>query len=206
MVRMVWLVAFVVGTLLALQEARAADTPAPEAKVEDSLYYPLKVGTTWEYKLTTKGKTQTATVKVAKHEKVGNTMCALLETSVDGNVSATEHVSASKDGVFRNTFGGQEITPPVCFLKLPVKKGESWKVDSKIGAQSGKATFVSGEDEVTVPAGKYKAVTAKAEDFEAAGVKVPITYWFAPGVGIVKQVVKINDQEILIELVKFTKP
>lgn len=193
------------GSLLAPWNARAADTPEPgkAAVVEDSSFYPLKVGTTWEYKLTTKGNSQTVIVKVAKHDKIGNTMCALLETSVNGNVSATEHVAATKDGVYRYTFSGQDIQPPVCFLKLPPKKGEKWKVDSKIGTQTGKATFVSGEEEVSVPAGKFKTITSATDDFEAAGMKVPVTYWFASNTGIVKQVVKFGDQEVLIELVKF---
>lgn len=63
-----------------------------------------------------------------------------------------------------------------------VKAGESWKHEPK-----GKAvtTFTVGkEEEVEVPAGKFKAVPV-TEETEKLG---RITRWYAPGVGVVKEV------------------
>lgn len=185
--------------------ALASRLPAEE-KLKESPYFPLKVDTKWSYQITAGGQKKSATVAVVKHEKVGKTMCALLETTRDGKVVAKEHVAVQDDGIYRYSIGGEEINPPVCFLKLPPKKGETWKVEFKAGDTSGKATFTGGEAEITVPAGKYKTVTAVTSDFEVGSEKVPVSYWFAEKAGIVKQVLKFGGQEIVIELTKITLP
>lgn len=177
-----------------------------EDKVKESPYYPLKVGTKWHYQITAGGQQKSATVTVVKHEKVGKVMCALLETSRDGKVVAKENIAPGDDGIYRYSAGGEEIKPPLCFLKLPPKKGASWKVEFKAGDSAGKATFTSDEAEITVPAGKFKTVTSTTTDFEVANEKVPVTYWFAKDAGIVKQVLKFGGQEITIELTKITLP
>src|SRR5215469_1307595 len=145
--------------LLALAGAgRAQD------KMETTPYYPLAVGSTWEYK----AGDNKFTLKVTRHEKVGNVLCARVEMFVKDKAQSFENVSVTKDGVYRNTFEGKEATPPVLFLKLPPKKDETWKVDSKVGGESVKGTFKNnGEEDVKVPAGSYKAVVVTSQDLEA---------------------------------------
>src|SRR2546423_13590341 len=70
--------------LAALALAFAAPAFADE-KVGESPYYPTKVGTTWNYRL---GEMK-ATVKVVKHEMKGGHMCALVETTINGNPAAS---------------------------------------------------------------------------------------------------------------------
>ena len=60
------------------------------------------------------------------------------------------------------------------------------------------------EEEVTVPAGKYKAVTSELEVM-ASGVNVKTRYWFAKDVGVVKQTMEFNDKNVEMELSKFQK-
>jgi hypothetical protein len=188
--------------LLALAgAARAQD------KMETTPYYPLAVGTTWEYRV---GDNK-FTLKVTKHEKVGNVLCARVEYLVKDKdkgaekVQSFEHISVSKDGVTRNSQEGKEITPPVLFLKLPPKKDETWKVDSKTaGGETIKGTFKNnGEEEVKVPAGSYKAVVVASQDLEANGVKMSVTYYFAEKVGIVKQLIEVAGQKVVVELEKY---
>jgi hypothetical protein len=186
------------SVVLVLLLAGTASLSGQEA-LKDSEYFPLKVGTTWTYR--TAGKQ--IVVKVAKHEKVGQTMCARLETSLDGNVLATEHVSVGKDGLYRHTALEKQADPPVRFLALPPKKGEKWSVESKVAGQTIKATFVLDEAEVTVPAGKYPAVLARTEDFTVDSQKLGLTSWYAKGVGPVKTVTKVAGQEVTVELEKF---
>jgi hypothetical protein len=167
----------------------------------ESPYYPLKVGNKWEYQI--KGQGVTITARVAKHEKVGDVPCALVETVVDDKVVATEHIGADKDGVYRHAVANMRADPPVRFLKLPPKKGDTWKVDSKVQGQSATGTFTLDEEEITVPAGKYQAVVSRSPDFAAAGQKVATAYWFASGVGVVRQQVNVGGNDVMIELVKF---
>ncbi len=190
-----WLSGLLFGVAIACAPAVFA-----EDKVADAEYFPLKVGTTWEYK----AGGQTITVRVAKHEKIDNVPCALLETVVNGNVITTEHISADKDGVYRHSLGGQKAEPAVKFVKLPIKKGESWKVESKLMGQELKANFKEGEDQVKVPAGTYKNALTVSGDMEAMGQKMDLTQWYAKGIGMVKTVITVGGNKIEMELDKFT--
>jgi hypothetical protein len=174
--------------------------PAPK-KVQSADYYPLEVGTTWTYQVG--GQTMTSTV--AKHEKVGDVLCARVEASLAGMVVATEHVSVDKDGVYRHTSMGKTAKPPARIIKLPFKKGDTWKYEGKVGDEDLKVDYTADEEEVTVPAGKYKAIVTKTSEFETGGVKVKATIWYAKGVGMVKTEMTVNGSDITIELEKFKK-
>jgi hypothetical protein len=182
--------------------ARAAAGLAQD-KMETTSYYPLAVGTSWEYKA---GDSR-YTLRVTKHEKVGDALCARVEMLMKDKAVSFEHVGVTKEGVYRYSFEGKEAKPPVLFLKLPPKKDETWKVDSKVGGESVKGTFKNtGEEDVKVPAGNYKAVVVASQDLEANGVKMSVTYYFAEKVGMVKQVVEVSGQKIVIELEKYEAP
>jgi hypothetical protein len=179
--------------------ARGADDKAPETP-----YFPLKIGESWNYKM---GDSK-FTLKVAKFEDVDKQQCARVEMSAGAKVVSFDHVAIKADGVYRYTTEGNKAEPPLCFLKLPVKKGEEWKVASAVGAL-GKVsgTFKSGEaaEDVKVPAGTYKkedVVTVTCDDLDAAGMKAKVTYYFAKGVGMVKQTIAVGGQEVVIELEK----
>jgi hypothetical protein len=179
--------------------------PAPvlwaQDKVGESEYYPLKVGNTWDMKV---GDVK-ITNKVVKHEKIGDLMCALIETSKDGKVIAREHIAIKEDGIYRVTGNDQKAEPELCFLKLPpkTKPGESWDVESKIGSQTLKGKFTLGEEELTVNNTKYKALVAESKDFQVSGLDLTTKTWFAPNVGIVKQIVNIGGKEVKLELEKY---
>lgn len=168
-------------------------------KVGESPYYPTKIGSTWTYKAAGGMK---IVAKIAKHEKKSDHMCALLETSVNGNVVATEHIAISKDGVLRVAFGDQIPDQPVMILKFSAKKGESWDTDLKVGTDSTKGKMTRGEEDVDVPAHKGKAVSVKGE-FEVNGQKLTMSNWFVEKKGIVKIEVAAGGQNILMELESF---
>jgi hypothetical protein len=56
-----------------------------------------------------------------------------------------------------------------------------------------------GEEEVTVAAGKYKAIAVSME-MEFMGQKITSTSWFAPNVGLVKQKFDLAGTEGTMEL------
>lgn len=167
---------------------------------KDTSYYPLKVGTRWIYKAANGQKT---VIRVTKEEKIGEVMCSKLEATVNGALVASEHLAAQKDGIFRYAGNGMEVEPPVLVLKLPPKKGESWKVDSKFAGLTVQGTFTLGEDQVAVAAGKYKTASVRTEDMKIGDTPVTTTLWFAPGVGMVKQVMDLAGTKVELELEKY---
>jgi hypothetical protein len=182
--------------VLVLGPARAADPQQPETP-----YYPLKIGNTWTYKI---GDTKFV-LKVAKMEERNKQLCARVEMSVNDKVQVVEHVAVKDDGVYRYAFENKDADPPVRFLKLPAKKDESWEIKSTIGAEKLSGTMKTSEiDKMTVGGKEYEKVIASSSDnLDANGQKISFTYYFAPNVGMIKQTIKIQGQEVVIELEKF---
>jgi hypothetical protein len=185
----------------------AASDLAAQDKLKETPYYPLQVGTTWHYRA---GESKFS-VLVARHEKVGDTLCALLETRRDGKVVGSEHLAVGDDGVYRHNLNRmgkalvqQTLKPPMLVLKLPPRKGDSWKIDSKGDGQTIRGGFQLGEQEITVPAGKYKTLRVASQDLEVNSLKPRITTFFAEGVGMVKQIIEVDDTKVEIELEKFS--
>ncbi len=162
-------------------------------------YYPLKIGNTWEYRA---GKKK-LTVRVAREDLVGTVTVAVVESTLDGE-TVTERVAVRKDGVYRYSGKGVDYEPPLCFLKLPPTKGATWQVKSRGDGLEIAGTFTAGEEEVTVPAGMFEAITSASQDFRMDTVKMAVKYWFVPGIGMVKQRVQVGGREVVIELVKYT--
>ena len=115
-----------------------------KAKPALTSYYPLKEGNTWEYRV---GK-QKLTVRVAGEDLVGEVPVAVLECTFAGK-TLKERVAVLKDGAYRFSGEGVEYLPPLCFLKLPPKAGESWEVASRGDGLKITGTFKAGAEEVT---------------------------------------------------------
>jgi hypothetical protein len=186
------------GLLVFLLLVGTAQSQPSEA---DTDYYPLKVGTKWFYQVKTGNMDDKIILQVAKKEKIDEKELFRLETVKDGNVLANEHLSSSSKGVFRNRFNGAEASPPVQLLKYPIKAGETWKEVVTVAGQKIPMTCKVGQDDVTVPAGKFKAVTVQI-DAEVGDTKITTTYWFVQGKGPVKQTADIAGTKVTMELEK----
>ena len=160
--------------------------PPSAAQGDKADYMLLKVGNKWTSKLDVAGQNLSYSQKVTKIEKKGDMDVATIESDVMG-MNIVEQTSSSAKGIFRYSFNGIPVDPPIQALKLPVKKGETWHMEVTIAGQKLKAAMkTEGEEEVTVPAGKYKAVIVSIE-MEVRGQQVKAKSWFADKVGIVKQ-------------------
>lgn len=186
--------------LVMLLPAFAADDK-PE-KMEESEYYPLKANTVWHYKIGDNKKFRLKALKEEQYEGKPSVRVVMLEEA--DKEQSYENIQVKKDGVYRLGFESNKAEPPVKFLALPPKDGESWKVDSKIGKETLKGTFKEGEEKkVKVPAGEYDTVFTESDDLDANGMKVKFKTYFAKGVGMVKQVISVNGQDVVIELEKY---
>jgi hypothetical protein len=194
------------GTFVALAFAVTlpADSQVVTARSNLPDYYPLKAGAKWTYEVDAgDGQKTRVTNQLAKIETIDGKELARLETTIGGTVAATEHLSSSPNGVFRHRYNGVEVTPALCILRYPFKEGESWEGEPMIGPQKVKVTIKSlRREELTVPAGKYKAVSVSVET-NVNGVRIYATSWYAPDIGVVRQVTDIGQKKIKLELVKF---
>ena len=166
-------------------------------------FYPLKKDTKWVYKV---GET-TITVRVANADANG----ATLETLVNDKAVASEVIQVKSDGVFRTQINKAKIEPPVLILKLDggkvAAKGAKWDVNSKIQDQPVKGSFTITEDKekVKVPAGEFESVVVNGPDFEIAGTKTGVKYWFAKDKGVVKLTYSIAGNDAVLELKEYTE-
>lgn len=192
-----------IAVMLAVGLVVVSGQTLAEDKASGPDYYPLKVGTKWTYRVQVGGGQPGQVInQIAKLEKIDDQQLARQETVVQGNVAATEHLSSSAKGIYRHRYNGVEVLPAVCVLRYPVKQGDSWGSEAKVGDQTIKMTSRVGEEEVTVALGKYKAITVQV-DGDAGGVKIRTTYWFVANMGFVKQVADIGGNQITLELEKF---
>ena len=174
-----------------------------ETKGEDLA--PLKEGTKWTY--VTEGSE--FTMKVSGREKVGDVECTVIETTVkdkqEQEHTQKEYFAVTKEGLksYRITAGTRTVdsSPPVLRIKFPLKKGDSWEWSGKQGEREQKASFSNeGEEEIKTPAGTYKAWKIVAVIEQQDGASSTAAYWYAPGVGLVRQDVSMNLRGKLVKL------
>src|SRR5262245_22961968 len=170
-------------------------TLSAQDTAKDSPYYPLKKDSTWTYKV----MGNLIIMKVSGTDKEGTKV----ETIVNNKAIASEHIVVKEDGVYRVMINGAKPEAPVKFLQLPPKGGQSWDVNTKIQGQAIQGKFTTTEEEVTVPAGKFKTIKVEGKDFDIAGMKTNITYWFAENTGIVKLSFSLGGTDATLELEKY---
>lgn len=191
---------------------RAQDEPPEKPKEPVCAYFPLKIGYTWTY-TSPEGEFE---VKVKSKEGVGEKYknCFRLETIKEGNVKAFEHIKVEDDGVFRCAFQGEVADPALKLLPLNPEKPDKkdWDIKLKISGMDVKARFTIGKKEkITVAGTPYDVFKVTSEETEieiqkGVKAKVQLTYFFAKDVGMVKQILKVDKREVVIELKKFEKP
>ena len=171
---------------------------------DTDVYFPLKVGTKWTYKV----GDQNVEVKVVGNEKFGSDDCSKVETSVNGKVIASELYTVKADGVYRVKVKDVKIDPPVKVLALPVKKDLAWDIKSKVGQQSVSGAFKIKDDKEKIKIGdkEYETVVVEGNDLDVAGTKTTVKLWLAKNTGIVKLSYKIQDSESVLELSKVDLP
>jgi hypothetical protein len=196
---------FSIAFLMAASLAGAKPVKKDDKKdgaAEPANYYPLQVGNKWEYKVEAGGSSAQAVSRIAKIEMIDGVSLARLEATVNGNPVANEHLRSDDKGVFRYRNNGKEINPPVCLLRYPVKSGDRWDGEIIVEKEKGKYLCESREENVEVPAGKFKAMKVTVT-LEAKGQKVTTAYWFVKDIGFVKQTVEAGDLIINMDLEKY---
>lgn len=162
-------------------------------------FIPFRKGIRWVYK---QGDTEFVQT-VTKIEKVGGTECFVLESGLSGSAERM-WVAVSGEGVFLHQVdsGGSPLTlsKPALMLKYPLKKGDRWEALVPSGETNLEYQFENaGPESVEVPAGKFEAWKIQGKGI-ASGREFSVTYWYAKGVGKVKQVTSAGKGELRLEL------
>ncbi|MBX9623853.1 MAG: hypothetical protein K2X82_08555 [Gemmataceae bacterium] len=168
----------------------AAPVPAPVKK--PGLLYPTTVGTRWVYERTDaagRSREGERTFVLTRSGFDGQTLrLDLDERSADGNTRRTYQVILTHDGAFKSQVGVEKTDRPYRIIRHPFRAGDRWKLNHRVSDQPVVgASTAWGVEEVRVPAGVYDAYRVDV-DHTWLGFNLSTTYWYAPGVGLVKTV------------------
>jgi hypothetical protein len=173
-----------------------AAAPAPRAGRRNDLYFPTREGTKRVYELRARGTTYEHTEAVTKVEKKGAGFRVTTGQEVTPGSILKTVTDVSARGVYLVEFAGTVHAEAVPLLKLPAKAGDSWTVQRHIpGAHRGVpfTCTVGKVEEVKVPAGTFKAI--RVEERPDLDLRMSATRWYAPGVGLVKEVTTSGKNE-----------
>lgn len=194
---------FVLAAVLTDAQESKKD-PKKEPATPD--YYPMQVGNQWTYKIEAGGNSAIAVATISKYETINKTELARLDVTVNGKPVTTEHLQQNAKGIFRHRNGANEISPPLCLLKYPVKSGAKWDGEITVGKETGKYSCEATEETIDLGADKVKTIKVAIKlDSEENGAKktVTTTYWFRENFGFVKQTVEAGNLSIAMDLQKF---
>jgi len=185
--------------------------------------YPLASGTRWTYHLhkdvgplahfegedarvAKNGTVETTLVaQVAGTEEINGRTYTRVETTGAGKLANIDWYALTPTGFLHRravdyvTQSQSDFDPPEVLLSPTLAPGESWTWHDRNGPASSKKT-VSSPEQITVPAGSYRAVSVLTEmalplqisATQIVPMNVTMTQWFTPGVGIVKQDVRFE--------------
>jgi hypothetical protein len=196
----------------------------------DSLV-PTAPGTSWRYNMTEEvGKEfRVSNVKTDADGKIRLPVLYRLEgtENVDGKdllkfemhragtVTNTDLLIVDDHGIFccaRVNLDGELIKfdPPQTMIAVPLKKGAAWDFNGQAGELKVQQHYdVVAEETIEVPAGKFQTFRIHGE--QTSPNRMLIDRWFAPGVGIVKDVTTMQNangdllQRISLELTEAPK-
>ena len=172
-------------------------------------YFPLRVGDSWKYRSTTAdGKQSEFSVKVLSEEKEAVNQLYLVET-VSTFQPIHDWYSKPSGWVLMHrqeyvkTGSKAEYEPTKQFLKNPLTSGDSWQWKGKgmMGLEVDESNQVSGPETVSVPAGSFDAMKVTTKVVQG-GAPVTKTYWYAPGVGMVKSITDTGAVKSTTELIE----
>src|SRR4029079_13442567 len=192
---------------------------------------PIAPGTTWRYNMTEElGKgLDVSNLKPDADGKVRMPVLYRLEGTEDvdgkallkfemhraGTITNTDLLRVDEHGIIcwaRMNLDGElvKFNPPQTMIANPLKKGAAWNFDGQAGELKVQQHYdVVGEEEIDVPAGKFQAFRIHGE--QTTPNHMTIDRWFAPGVGIVKDITTMRDakgdllQRISLELAEGPK-
>ncbi|HEX8078048.1 MAG TPA: hypothetical protein VF511_09555 [Chthoniobacterales bacterium] len=195
-----------ISIAFALVSDASAKKPKPVKPAGD--YFPLRVGDSWTYRNTEEGG---YTLKVLSEEpQPGSPTRYLVEflsgvkiinvySKVEGWVLFHSEDYPEHEGL-RATY-----EPPKQYLPNPLVAGQTWTWSGKdpTYVDHRETSRVTGVEEVTVPAGKFRAMKVVTETTSGNATKTT-TKWYAEGIGLVKSATEGGQYKYGSELTDYS--
>jgi hypothetical protein len=176
-------------------------------------YFPMKEGWSWEYEEvlveldTVVKKRQVFSNFMAPRKLYNNSVTPLLVGYKSGNNVERRNIfyldiKTTKVIAFQSEFHAEPVVleAPYGQISEPIEVGKEWKD----GPNSGVIKSVS--ETVTVPAGTFNNCVLTKGDYVLNNKSRSFTTWFAPGVGIVKNIIEYNNNsKMVIQLISHKK-
>ena len=184
------------GAALLLAASMTGTTAGPAS---DNLF-PAAKDTVWTYAGTAGSTPLNLTAKVTSSTTSAGKTTVVVQWLSNNQpmqdetyiVSATE-VSRAKSGAY----GNNVLTPPIPVIKYPMSVGKSWEWSGMMAMNGGQLKVpasaklkVAAQEKVKVGSESlncYKVDMSVTVTAQGQATTIPASYWFAPGVGLVKQ-------------------
>jgi hypothetical protein len=172
-------------------------------------YFPLRVGDSWTYR--NDGGAGEYTYKVLREDPQPSHASRFL-VELTAGVKVEYYYSKADGWVLQHAVRypeheGLEVKydPPRQHLPNPLVAGKTWEWSGKdqSGNDRHEESRVAGFEEVTVVAGKFRAMKVVSKITGAAQLMTK-TYWYAEGVGMVKTTTEAGETKYGSELIDYS--
>ena len=160
-----------------------------ESPVAD--YFPLRVGDSWTYR-STMGSTEYSQKVLSEEKQADGTVRYLVEKVAGAKVETLFSKAGGWVLMHAERYPEHEglkadYEPAKQYLKNPLVAGSKWDWKGKdiTLTEMEEANEVAGPEDVTVPAGKFRAMKVVTK-ITGASTPMTRTNWYADGVGLVK--------------------
>ena len=182
--------------------AQQATAPAPD-------YFPLRVGDSWTYR-STNGDTQYSLRVLSEEKQADRTIRYEVEKLAGAKILASFSKADGWVLMHSERYPEHEgleakYEPARQYLKNPLRAGSQWgwKGEDYTKTEIEEMNQVVGPEDVTVPAGKFRAMKVVST---VGGAAAPLTRtsWYADGVGLVKSMTESGQIKYGWELADYS--
>lgn len=177
------------------------------AEAKEPYYFPTRVGDRLVFEMNSGGTVSEVVDEVtAAESKDGSVLVETRRTAGAGTGRTLTHDVSAK-GVYHVAVDSKFLRSRMCVVRLPVKTGDTWPLkmtfaesEPAAGKQAEEAdvtataTVVGTEEEVSVPAGRFKCIHVEAT-VEESGAVLRTSYWLAPGLGPVRATIELGESK-----------
>jgi hypothetical protein len=209
---------------LILAAGLATAGPPPKSPAEPVMWLPSAVGDKLVFEETRPAAEGTATRLITRtvlsvDRKGGSVWVSIKEEkppldprivrpdSGEGLLTESHVYQQTGAGVFLMIQGDLEVLdPPCCVARLPLTAGDAWEVKNQAVFPAAIRYTTGKEEEVEVPAGKFKAVRIDKESVLRDGKTIRVTDWVVLGLGTVKGRARLWDGTEVVQVLKSFAP
>jgi hypothetical protein len=169
-----------------------------------AIYFPLNPGSTWTYKVSTVGGTDSALHKIKATESENNPQLIVYDSK--NNPQVFIYYTENEQGLFKTKMMGPsgiiEYKPAWLVLSSKMNVGATWSWESSDHKMKETSKVLAGE-KVTVAAGTFETILIVCDGVDEQGNAYTEKTWYAKGVGYVKDENTFAGKTNITELTEY---